>query len=304
VLGGPRVSGILNLGFVACVQATVFTAGGQVITVADAVSGISDGAVIAVNQTPWTRCSLRVGWQYPEGNGAMRQFQAGSSHVGIGDVETLRCVKPSRLIWPALVGAACALSLLAGCGQRDGLIPPTYSPDECAKEALAEYDTNHDGYLDAKELERCPALKDRLDWIDQNGDHRLSALEIAGRIQGYADSHVALKTILCSVQLDGKPLKGATITFVPEKFMGPNLQPASGVSDERGAVSLSLQGKKFAGVQPGLYRVEVSKKDAKGQETVPSRYNKETILGAEVNPRKLHEEGDPTARFRLTSKDK
>jgi hypothetical protein len=35
------------------------------------------------------------------------------------------------------------------------------------------------------------------------------------------------------------------------------------------------------GVQPGLYRVEVSKM-VDGKETIPSKYNTETTLGVEV----------------------
>jgi hypothetical protein len=214
-----------------------------------------------------------------------------------------RPVKASRVVGPALAGAALALILLPGCGRREGLLPASYSPDESARQALAEYDTNQDGYLDTKELERCPALKNRLDSIDQNGDHRLSAPEIAGRIQTYADSEVALKSILCSVQIDGKPLQGATVRYVPEKFMGPSLRPASGVSDERGGVTLKVPGEKINGVQPGLYRVEISKKNAGGQELIPACYNQETTLGAEVYPRKLRQEDD-SGKFRLSSKGK
>jgi hypothetical protein len=198
-----------------------------------------------------------------------------------------------------------ALSLLPGCGRRVGLVPPSYSPDESAKQALAEYDTNHDGYLDAKEVERCPALKYRFETMDVNGDHRLSAQEIAGWIQVYADSEIALKSILCSVQLDGRPLQGATVSYVPEKFMGSSIKPAAGVSDERGGVHLTLPGEKIPGVQPGFYRVQISKKNANGQEMIPARYNQDTTLGAEIYPRKLRApEDEEGGKFRLSSKGK
>ena len=125
----------------------------------------------------------------------------------------------SSVVWPTLL-----LCLLPGCGGGDALTMPTYSPDQAAQQAMAEYDTNHDGFLDKQELERCPALKQGLDTIDKNGDHRLSAEEIAGRIQIYQDSQVALKAVGCHVQLDGRPLPGATVTYVPEKFMGSSLK--------------------------------------------------------------------------------
>jgi hypothetical protein len=33
-----------------------------------------------------------------------------------------------------------------------------------------------------------------------------------------------------------------------------------------------------------MYRVEVSKKDPSGRETIPPRYNQKTVLGVEVGP--------------------
>jgi hypothetical protein len=164
---------------------------------------------------------------------------------------------------------------------------------------MAEYDTNHDGFLDEKELDRCPALKIGLDSVDR----RVRAEEIAARIQVYRDSQVALKAFTCRVTLDGKPLQGARVTYVPEKFMGSSIKPASGVTDERGTVLLMVEGEKLGGVPPGLYRVQISKKNANGEEMIPPRYNHETTLGAEVYPRKRAQD-DAGGDFRLTSKSK
>jgi hypothetical protein len=209
---------------------------------------------------------------------------------------------------PTVLAVSLVSCLLLGCSGGDRLIPPTYSPDAAAKQALAEYDTNHDGSLDAKELERCPALKSSLHSMDQNGDGRLTEDEIVARIKIYTESEVALKATGCRVHLDAKPLQGATVTYVPEKFMGSSIRPASGVSDERGAVVLMVEGEKLAGVQPGFYRVQVSKKNAGGQEAIPARYNQETILGFEVYPRlksrKAGVRDDDDGDFRLSSKSK
>jgi len=212
---------------------------------------------------------------------------------------------PFLKVW-RLLPVGLALCLLPGCG-GDTLTAPVFAPEETAQRAMAEYDTNHDGYLDAKELERCPALKHSLESMDQNNDKRLSADEIAGRIKVYQESEVALKHVGCSVLLDNKPLEGATVTYVPEKFMGSSIKPASGVSDARGYVTLLVEGEKLPGVQPGLYRVQVSKKNASGQETIPARYNQDTILGAEVYPRKVRNReahAEASGDFRLTSKSK
>src|SRR5262249_41623044 len=149
--------------------------------------------------------------------------------------------------------------------------------------ALVEYDRNGDGFLDAAEIERCPALKSCLKTLDKNKDGRLSADEIAARVTEYKESRIGLLTVSCQVTLDGAPLAGAAVEFVPEKFLGPVAKSASGVTDARGSVTLRVAGQELPGVPCGFYRVTVSKKNA-GKETVPERYNAKTVLGREVGP--------------------
>jgi hypothetical protein len=204
-----------------------------------------------------------------------------------------------------------ALGLLSGCGGPDVLAVPSYSPERMAHDAMAEYDTNHDGYLDAKELERCPALKASLVSVDKDGDHRLSTDEITARIRTYVEDGVALKRVGCRVLLDGHPLHGATVTYVPEKFMGSVIQPASGVTNKKGEAALLTEGKKLPGVEPGFYRVQVSKTDASGKETIPARYNQDTTLGTEICPRLKSRDmkrgtvsHDEAGIYRLSSKSK
>jgi hypothetical protein len=215
-----------------------------------------------------------------------------------------------RARWRIFFLASLTIGLLSGCGGSDALVAPSYSPESMAQEALAMYDTNHDGYLDAKEVERCPALKASFASIDKDGDHRLSAAEITDRIQSFQESQVALKSTHCQILLDGRPLRGATVTYVPEKFLGTSIKPASGVTDDGGGAGVTAEGEKLPGVQPGFYRVQVSKKNASGQETIPARYNQDTTLGTEVNPRgkkadrraKLTD--DDRGIFRLSSRSK
>src|SRR5690242_5129884 len=56
------------------------------------------------------------------------------------------------------------LLLAAGCTGGDPAIPPRVipklSPQDAAAAALAEYDANKDGAIDAKELNNSPPLKD------------------------------------------------------------------------------------------------------------------------------------------------
>jgi EF hand len=185
------------------------------------------------------------------------------------------------------------------CGPRDEkrMEQPALSPEAVARQALDEYDTNKDGVLSGEELDRCAALKNSMEWLDTNKDGKLSAEEIAERIRFYQESKVALLTVVCQVTLDDKPLPGATLTFVPEKFMGPALKPASGVSDAYGKARLS--GPEPSGVSPGFYKVEVSLKDTAGKETLPARYNSQTVLGQEVGPGMASLKG--TLKLTLTS---
>jgi hypothetical protein len=174
--------------------------------------------------------------------------------------------------------------LFAGCSTNGGPItPPALSPEEAAKKAIAEYDTNHDGFLSADELERCPALKNGLVTMDKNKDGKLSSEEIADRLRLYNESKVGAVSIVVTVTLDGQPLPDATVTFIPEKFLGPAFKPASGVTQARGKAFLKMEGAPAAGLPYGLYRIEVSRKGSNGEE-LPAQYNEKSVLGVELGP--------------------
>jgi hypothetical protein len=189
-----------------------------------------------------------------------------------------------------LAGVWILVLLTAGCSGR---VPeePAFSPAEAAQQALAEYDMSKDGILDAKELERCPALQGLLSDLDskedKGGQHKkglLQAGEIQSRLEAFQARHVALMGVSCLVFLDGEPLVGATVTLVPESFLGPSFKTARGVSDSHGSVKLVTEGYDYPGIAPGYYRIEVSKKDAADREALPDRYNTHTTLGKEVSP--------------------
>jgi hypothetical protein len=151
----------------------------------------------------------------------------------------------------------------AGCwGGPTPVSAPSLSPQAAAQAAMAEYDVNRDGFLDAQELVRCPALAHGLKALDKNGDKRISADELAERLEAFAASNVGLVGIPCSVQLDGKPLEGAKVTLRPEKFMGESFKPASGVSDHKGHVLLRTEGQDLPGAHWGYFQLEVWKTDA------------------------------------------
>jgi len=78
----------------------------------------------------------------------------------------------------------------------------------------------------------------------------------------------------------GAPLEGATVVLDPEEFLGPNVQPATGVTDAGGLVmpTMEVGPGDPPGVAPGFYLVRVTKEGL----DIPSMYNTETVLGVEV----------------------
>jgi hypothetical protein len=180
-----------------------------------------------------------------------------------------------------LVSARIAFVLMfaAGCAR---IHAPKFSPRDAAAKALEQYDTNHDGRLDAAELERCPALKHSLPRFDKDGDGFLTVDEIADRLAMYRRQEVGLVAVSCRALMDGRPLAGAEITFVPEAFLGPAAKPAVGTTNGLGHAVMTVENSSLLGAPPGLYRIEVSTKNAAGEETLPARYNVQTVLGEEV----------------------
>ncbi|MBM4297589.1 MAG: EF-hand domain-containing protein [Deltaproteobacteria bacterium] len=163
--------------------------------------------------------------------------------------------------------------------------------------AFQQYDKNNDGYLDAAELEQCPALKAALKQIDADGDGKISVAELQERMRQHRDSGITIQAVVCRFSMDGRPLVGANVTIVPEALHGTSVKPAIGTTDANGSVSLSIEGGTLPGCQNGFYRVQVSKKDSKGQELLPSKYQENSILGLEVAPDRKEAE-----QFKVTSK--
>ena len=81
---------------------------------------------------------------------------------------------------------------------------------------------------------------------------------------------------------DGKPLDGAEVKFVPERFLGNRMIVATGKTDENGMARVSIptsgQPSDPPGVPQGFYRVEITKPGL----DIPAKYNTQTVLGREV----------------------
>jgi hypothetical protein len=187
--------------------------------------------------------------------------------------------KQMDLRWP--VAATAMLLVLSGCWRSSPRrVYPNWPDPRAAERAIELYDANQDGLLDAKELERAPGLKAAMQHVDTNRDGKISAAEISARIGAWIDSRLGRMGVSCVVTHNGRPLVEATVKFLPEQFLGGQLQAAEGTTDARGVTRLttSAEGPSARGVGPGFYRVEITKTG----ETIPPRYNAETQLGQEV----------------------
>jgi hypothetical protein len=162
--------------------------------------------------------------------------------------------------------------------------PPQYDADAATKAALADYDKNNNGSIEATEADACPALKTAFKAFDTNGDRVISADELKARFARYASAAGGAGAVStqCRVTFDGAPLAGATVRLVPERCMGESFRPAAGTTDDTGAATIRPEVEGWAGVYPGLYKITVSKPDGAGKETLPARYNAQTTLGREV----------------------
>ena len=164
------------------------------------------------------------------------------------------------------------------------------------------YDTDRDGSLSGKELDKCPGIKDALEHYDINHNGKITAAAIAARIREWQVSELGTTATKVRVLLDGQPLEGASVTFEPEPFLGPKVATATGQTAKNGAVLLTIaadrqnpQSERKPGVHCGLYKVRISKQIG-GRETLPARYNSQTELGAEIAP---HSE---SRQFNLSSR--
>jgi hypothetical protein len=154
------------------------------------------------------------------------------------------------------LGAPLALLALAGCGRSVASQLRTSTPGEAAAAALAEYDGDKNGKLEAAELESCPALVDAQSRIDSNRDGAIDAAELEARFTAH-DGMSDLVGFEVRVTSNKAPLAGATVTYTPEPFMGEGKQTYEGISTDGGSCYVEGQDVKLPGVPVGFYKVRI-----------------------------------------------
>lgn len=202
-------------------------------------------------------------------------------------------VKPTSLGTEMSAAAALVLTAVAltasGCGRGPTPVrQPAIDAAAAGRDALSRYDTDGNGVIAGAELDAAPTLKAALARLDTDKDGGVSAAEVAERVRAWKQMRTGLASVRCHVTLDGKPLAGARVVLEPESFLGTHVKPATGETNPFGDVSPSVAAEDLpdpslpGGVHFGLYRVRISKQ-TDGRETLPARYNSETILGQEIS---------------------
>jgi hypothetical protein len=178
------------------------------------------------------------------------------------------------------------ISLLActACNQHPSAVVPPPFANDAGKVAIEQYDANSDGLIGGEELTKVPGLKSALARVDTNGDKKISPDEIDQRVESWRQARTGIMAVRLYFKMDGQPLPGAQITLVPEEFLGGAIKPATATTNDAGqAIPYVSQKPEEQGVQPGFYKIEVSKKIG-DKELIPARYNSATELGMEAGP--------------------
>jgi uncharacterized protein YceK len=201
-------------------------------------------------------------------------------------------------------GAVCLL--LAGCSSQASRVSPVQiDPSDAGSGAMEMYDKDGDGAIGGDELDAVPGLKKNVARYDTNSDSKISRDEISQRISGWGSEKLALMGATYIVTLDGQALDGATVTLVPEAYIGENVKPASGVTGPTGLARLSHEdeflpktanGRPLSGVFGGTYKIQVTHPSR----SIPAKYNTTTELGEEIAPD--INPNDAPMRLALTSK--
>jgi hypothetical protein len=199
-------------------------------------------------------------------------------------------------------GPACRMLLvanlaiaIAGCSRGPQRVEvPAFEPTQMTQEALDKNDANHDGSLDAAELSKWPGLRAAIPLIDANKNSKIDQEELTAHLANYQLSKIGLQSLTCIVTVAGKPLDGAVVEFHPEEFMQGILKSTRATTNNDGAGFVLPIEKGLPGIQPGIYRVTISKKSG-DRELLPKRYNAETELGFVVSSAS----GGAPAQFKL-----
>jgi hypothetical protein len=177
----------------------------------------------------------------------------------------------------------------AGCGSEGASEKPLISldPSKATSVVMQRCDSNGDQQLDAEEVAKYPPLSNAAAKYDPNGDGKIAADEISGRLLRLATTSSGLGEVESTVRFEGRPLAGAMVRFVPLLAEGDAPWAGNGTTDSQGRATISVptellpeEAADARGLPPGLYTVEITHPE----QQLPAQYNTATELGFEVDP--------------------
>ena len=119
----------------------------------------------------------------------------------------------------------CVPFILGGCnGSPEAVSKLAIDPTDAAAAAFELYDKNSDRILSKDEIEACRGLAASVKAFDENRDGEISVEELENRIDFWVNCPARMVSIMCTVKMDGRPLSGATVRFVPEPFLADGQQ--------------------------------------------------------------------------------
>ncbi len=132
-------------------------------------------------------------------------------------------------------------------------------------------------------MTKVPGLKLVLARVDTNGDKKISPDEIDQRVESWRQARTGIMAVRLYFKMDGQPLPGADYARA-RGIPGGAIKPATATTSDAGqAIPYVSQKPEEQGVQPGFYKIEVSKKIG-DKKLIPARYNSATELGMEAGP--------------------
>jgi len=186
----------------------------------------------------------------------------------------LRDVCHFQWMWAVFIGLA------VGCGQKtpDWLVPPPIDVRAILGAIMEQADKDQSDSLEGEELSVIPALRTALPVLDSNTDKKLSRDEIRTWLERLKKDGVPRQQVSLSIHFRGKPLANASVKLVPEACMKGTIEHAVGTTDDQGLVYMNVHTGGFVGAHCGLYRLEVTGKQANGK-PIPAKYGPGSALG-------------------------
>jgi hypothetical protein len=172
-----------------------------------------------------------------------------------------------------------------GCtGRKSRIAGGLGEPAETTKAMFQALDKNSDGSIQGEELASCPGLAASLGSWDTDGNKGISTAEAQQRFEKWKSMRVGAINASTTLKLNGNPLRGAQVEWVPESWMGSGFPTATSTTDPSGrAIAKATSGGSRDaslgdGLPPGFYRLVITHPE------VPERYRVNSQAGLMIAP--------------------